>query len=61
MDTKTKLTKFYNEIGGPEQETDGRLQYSDDLGYKYTFDCCNENRTGLFRGIIIEYPENNKK
>ena len=57
IDGKTKLTKFYDEIGGPEQETDGRLQYSDDLGYKYTFDCCNENRTGLFRGIIIEYPE----
>lgn len=56
MDGKTKLKKFYDKLGGPERETDGRLEYSDDLGYKYTFDCCNENRNGLFRGFIIKYP-----
>lgn len=56
MNAKTNLHKFYNNLGDPEHATDGRLDYSDDLGYKYTFDCCNENRKGLFRGFIIKYP-----
>lgn len=56
MDGKVNLYKFYNELGDPEHATDGRLDYSDSLGYKYTFDCCNENRKGIFRGFIIKYP-----
>lgn len=57
MDGKTNLYKFYNNLGDPEHATDGRLDYSDSLGYKYTFDCCNENRKGIFRGFIIKYPQ----
>lgn len=57
MDGKTNLYKFYNNLGDPEQATDGRLDYSDSLGYTYTFDCCNENRKGIFRGFIIKYPQ----
>ena len=53
---KEDLYSFYDELGDPEHATDGRLEYSDSLGYKYTFDCCNENRKGIFRGFIIEYP-----
>lgn len=56
MNSKTNLHKFYSKLGNPERETDGRLEYSDSLGYKYTFDCCNENREGLFRGFIVQYP-----
>lgn len=56
MDGKTNLHRFYKELGDPERVTDGRLEYSDSLGYKYTFDCCNENREGLFRGFIVQYP-----
>lgn len=56
MDGKTNMKKFTNNIGNPEHITDGRLDYSDSLGYKYTFDCCNENRNGIFRGFIIKYP-----
>ena len=57
MDGKTNLYKFYNNLGDPEHATDGRLDYSDSLGYTYTFDCCNENRKGIFRGFIIKYPQ----
>ncbi len=60
MDGKTNLHKFWDILGNPEHETDGRLDYEDDLGYKYTFDCCNELRNGIFRGFIISYPSNNK-
>ena len=56
LDGKEDLYSFYDELGDPEHATDGRLEYSDSLGYKYTFDCCNENRKGIFRGFIIEYP-----
>lgn len=56
MDGKMGLKKFYNSLGNPVHETDGRLDYNDELGYKYTFDCCNENRNGIFRGFIIKYP-----
>lgn len=57
MDGKVNLHKFYNILGDPEHATDGRLDYSDSLGYSYTFDCCNENRKGIFRGFIIKYPQ----
>ena len=57
MDGKTNLYKFYNNLGDSEHATDGRLDYSDSLGYTYTFDCCNENRKGIFRGFIIKYPQ----
>ena len=56
MDGKVDLYDFYDELGDPEHATDGRLDYSDSIGYTYTFDCCNENRNGIFRGFIIEYP-----
>jgi len=56
-----KMEKVAGLIGSsPEQNTDGRLHYSDNLGRKYIFDCCNENRNGAFRGFIIEYPTTEK-
>ncbi|OUQ02159.1 hypothetical protein [Thomasclavelia spiroformis] len=57
MDGKEDIDSFFDELGNPEHVTDGRLDYSDSLGYKYTFDCCNENRKGIFRGFIIKYPQ----
>lgn len=56
LNDKKGYSRFYNMLGDPIKNIDGRLDYSDDLGYTYTFDCCNENRTGVFRGFIIEYP-----
>lgn len=56
MNGKTDLHDFYAKLGDPIHVTDGRLEYTDSLGYKYTFDCCNENRKGIFRGFIIQYP-----
>lgn len=58
LNDKKGYKRFYNELGDPVKNIDGRLDYSDDLGYTYTFDCCNENRSGIFRGFIIEYPSN---
>lgn len=59
--TSYKMEKVARLIGSsPEQNTDGRLHYSDNLGRKYIFDCCNENRDGAFRGFSIEYPSSNK-
>lgn len=57
LNDKKGYQRFYDELGGPEKNIDGRLSYSDDLGYTYTFDCCNQDRTGIFRGFIIKYPE----
>lgn len=56
LDNKTDIHDFYDELGDTDQATDGRLTYNSDNGYKYTFDCCNENAEGIFRGFIIEYP-----
>ncbi len=56
LNDKRGFKRFYNELGDPIKNIDGRLDYSDDLGYTYTFDCCNENRNGVFRGFIIKYP-----
>lgn len=56
MDGKMNMKRVMNTLGDPIHITDGRLDYTDDLGYKYTFDCCNENRNGIFRGFIIKYP-----
>lgn len=56
LNDKKGYKRFYNELGDPIKNIDGRLDYSDDLGYTYTFDCCNENRDGIFRGFIIKYP-----
>ena len=56
LNDKRGYKRFYNELGDPIKNIDGRLDYSDDLGYTYTFDCCNENRNGVFRGFIIKYP-----
>lgn len=57
LKTSYKMERVSGLIGAsPEQNTDGRLHYSDNLGRKYIFDCCNENRNGAFRGFIIEYP-----
>ena len=56
LNNKTKYSQVKNMLGQPEQETDGRFHYSNDAGYKYMFDCCNENRNGIFRGFSIEYP-----
>lgn len=61
MDGKTGFKKFWNELGDPIHETDGRLEYNDSLGYTYIFDCCNENRNGIFRGFIIKYPTNTEQ
>lgn len=55
LNDKRGYKRFYNELGNPIKNIDGRLDYSDDLGYTYTFDCCNENRNGVFRGFIIKY------
>lgn len=61
LKTSYKMEKVSRIIGSaPEQNTDGRLHYSDSLGRKYIFDCCNENRDGAFRGFIIEYPSTNE-
>lgn len=61
LKTSYKMEKVSRLIGSsPEQNTDGRLHYSDNLGRKYIFDCCNENRDGSFRGFIIEYPSANE-
>lgn len=56
MINKTKMEYVAKILGNPEHITDGRMEYSDNLGYNYIFDCCNENRTGIFRGVIIKYP-----
>ena len=56
LNDKRGFKRFFNELGDPIKNIDGRLDYSDDLGYTYTFDCCNENRDGVFRGFIIKYP-----
>lgn len=56
LDNKMKFNKVRKILGEPYQETDGRFNYADDNGYKYMFDCCNENREGIFRGFSIEYP-----
>ena len=60
LNDKRGYKRFYNELGDPIKNIDGRLDYNDDLGYTYTFDCCNENRNGVFRGFIIKYPSNNE-
>lgn len=60
LNDKNGYKRFYNELGNPIKNIDGRLDYNDDLGYTYTFDCCNENRTGIFRGFIVKYPETEK-
>lgn len=60
LNDKRGYKNFYNRLGDPIKNIDGRLDYSDDLGYTYTFDCCNENREGVFRGFIIKYPTNNE-
>lgn len=60
LNDKRGYKRFYNELGDPIKNIDGRLDYNDDLGYTYTFDCCNENRNGIFRGFIIKYPSNNE-
>lgn len=57
LNDKNGYKRFYNELGNPIKNIDGRLDYNDDLGYTYTFDCCNENRTGVFRGFIVKYPQ----
>lgn len=56
INDKKGFSRFFNILGNPNKNIDGRLDYSDDLGYTYTFDCCNENRSGIFRGFIIKYP-----
>ena len=56
LNNKVKYAQVKKLFGDPEQETDGRFHYTDDAGYKYMFDCCNENRNGIFRGFSIEYP-----
>ncbi len=56
LDNKVKYAQVKRVLGEPSQETDGRFHYTDDAGYKYMFDCCNENRNGIFRGFSIEYP-----
>jgi len=56
LDNKVKYAQVKKVLGEPSQETDGRFHYTDDAGYKYMFDCCNENRNGIFRGFSIEYP-----
>ena len=56
LNDKRGFKRFFNELGDPIKNIDGRLDYSDDLGYTYTFDCCNENRNGVFRGFIVKYP-----
>lgn len=56
LDNKMGFNRVRKILGEPYQETDGRFNYTDDNGYKYMFDCCNENRTGIFRGFSIEYP-----
>ena len=53
---EVKYAQVKKVLGEPNQETDGRFHYSNDAGYKYMFDCCNENRNGIFRGFSIEYP-----
>lgn len=58
LSSSYKMEKVSRLIGAsPARNTDGRLLYTDNLGIKYIFDCCNENRTGIFRGFIIEYPK----
>lgn len=56
LDNKMGFDRVRKILGEPSQETDGRFNYVDDNGYKYMFDCCNENREGIFRGFSIEYP-----
>ena len=56
LNNKVKYAQVKKVLGEPNQETDGRFHYSNDAGYKYMFDCCNENRNGIFRGFSIEYP-----
>lgn len=56
MDGKTKYTLFINKLGSARHVTDGRLEYTDHLGYEYVFDCSNENANGIFRDFIIKYP-----
>ncbi len=56
LDGKMSYWKVRGIVGEPEQETDGRFIYNDDAGYKNMLDCCNENRSGIFRGFSIEYP-----
>ena len=56
MRTKTKMEDVGEVCGLPEQNTDGRLRYTDDEGYEYIFDCSTEMRKGVFRGLIIKYP-----
>lgn len=54
---KTKMEDIGDACGKlPEQNTDGRIQYTDDKGYVYIFDCSTELRNGIFRGLIIKYP-----
>lgn len=60
LNDKKGYGHFYDILGDPIKNIDGRLSYNDDLGYTYTFDCCNENRNGIFRGFIIEYPSNDE-
>lgn len=57
LNDKRGFKRVWNELGDPIKNIDGRLDYNDDLGYTYTFDCCNENRNGVFRGFIIDYPK----
>lgn len=57
LNDKRGFKRVWNELGDPIKNIDGRLDYNDDLGYTYTFDCFNENRNGVFRGFIIDYPK----
>lgn len=56
MNNKTEMEDFFDDLGQPGQATDGRLAYDSNDKYRYTFDCCNENAEGIFRGFIIDYP-----
>ena len=42
LNNKVKYAQVKKVLGEPNQETDGRFHYSNDAGYKYMFDCCNE-------------------
>lgn len=56
IDNKMGYHKVKKIIGEPNQETDGRLRFMSDDGFEYMFDCCIENRNGIFRGFSITYP-----
>ncbi|MDD8048056.1 MAG: hypothetical protein PHH04_00505 [Thomasclavelia sp.] len=56
MDGKIGYVKVLKMLGDASQVTDGRITYKDSLGYTNIWDCCNENRTGIFRGVTIKYP-----